>query len=440
MQIGVITKPGFLFMKLTSIKAFVEFFFFVFAAAASLRAAVIVDNLSQPTANYFGPIGSDSNKNDFLIGQEFTLPAGSNPFQLNGITLLLTATGGGANITVSIRGADTNNNPSIEVAVLASQLVTNAGAVTFSPSTNIILSPGIYYVVAAPTSPGDSGRVSWAYANTTNWIGSGMLDSLADTIPGNWENFTITNLPQQMRLQATPIPARIGISMQGSVTTLSWPSVLNGYVVDGATNLSPALWQALTNPVGTGTGTNTLTNHWTATPHFFRLRQSLVAENLDQPGAGWDGPIGSDNNMNDFLLAQQFSLPTGNYALNKLTLTLIPANGSGNVTVSIWSVGSDGNPASQLAVVSSQLVSSAGNVDFLPATPITLTAGSYYVVAAPTTSADNGKVGWYYTISTAWTGFGALANYASTFYGIWENEPISLGPYQLSIQATPANP
>jgi hypothetical protein len=427
-------------MKPTSFKAFLEFVFFAFATAVSLRAAVIVDNLSQPTANYFGPIGSDSNKNDFLIGQEFTFPAGPNPFQLNGITLLLTATGGGANITVSLWRPGPDNNPSNEVAVVASQFIANAGAVTFAPSTNIILSPGIYYVVAAPTSPGDSGRVSWAYANSTNWIGSGMLDNLADTIPGNWENVTITNLPQQMRLQATPVPARIDISQQGGVTTLSWPSAPNGYAVDGATNLSPALWQALTNPVVTVTGTNTLANHWTTTPHFFRLRQSLVAENLDQPATDWDGPIGSDNNMNDFLLAQQFSLPTGNYTLNKLTLALIPANGSGNVTVSIWSVGSDGNPASQLAAVSSQLVSSAGNVDFLPATPITLTAGSYYVVAAPTTSADNGKVGWYYTISTAWTGFGALANYAGTFYGVWENEPLSLGPYQINIQATPAKP
>jgi hypothetical protein len=319
-------------------------------------------------------------------------------------------------------------------------LVTNTGAVTFAPATNIILSPGIYYVVAAPASPGDSGRVSWAYANSTNWTGPGMLDSVADKIPGNWENFTITNLPQQMRLQATPITATIGISQQGSVTTLSWPSVLNGYAVDGATNLSSPAWQAVTNPVVSVTGTNTLTNRWTATAHFFRLRQTLVAENLDQPATDWDGPIGSDSNMNDFLLAQQFSLPTGNYALNKLTLALIPANGSGNVTVSIWSVGSDGNPSSQLAAVSSQLVSSAGNVDFLPTTPITLTAGSYYVVAAPTTSADNGLVGWYYTISTAWTGFGTLSNYASTFYGIWENEPISLGPYQLSIQATPNPP
>src|SRR5580658_6496472 len=102
-------------MKLTSVEAIVCFA--CFAAAVSLRAAVIVDNLNQPTADYYGPIGSDSDNNDFLIGQEFTFPAGPNPFQLNRITLLLAATNGGANITVSIWGADTNNNPSSEVAV-----------------------------------------------------------------------------------------------------------------------------------------------------------------------------------------------------------------------------------------------------------------------------------------------------------------------------------
>lgn len=425
-------------MKLISVKIIV--FLICFAGTVSLRADVIVDNLGQPTSNYYGPIGSDSNTNDFLIGEEFTFPSGPNPFKLNAITLLLAATGGGANITVSIWGPGADNNPSNEVAVVASQFVAGAGNVTFSPATNIILSPGIYYVVAAPTTLGDSGRVSWAYASTTNWTGSGMLDNLADTVPGYWETFTITNLPQQMSVQATAIPATIGMGQQASVTTLSWPSALNGYVVDGATNLSAPAWQTDTNPVASVTGTNILTNRWTARTQFFRLRQSLVAENLDQPATDWDGPIGSDNNMNDFLLAQEFSLPSGSYALNKVTLALIPANGSGNVTVSIWSVGSDGNPASQLAVVSSQLVSSTGNVDFLPATAITLSAGNYYAVAGPSTSADNGLVGWYYTFSTAWTGFGALNNYASTYLGNWENEPISLGPYQLSIQATPVRP
>lgn len=412
----------------------------MFAAALPVRADVMVSNLSQPTENYFGPIGVDANTNDFLIAQEFTLPAGPNPFQVEEITLLLKATGGGANITVSLWGAGSDNNPSNEIAVVASQNVANAGNVNFLPTTNIFLSPGIYYVVASPATPADSGRVSWAYAMSTSWSGSGMLDNIADTIPGNWENYSITNLPQQMSVQAEALPARIAISQQGNNKTIAWPSGLNGYVVDAATNRTPFAWQVVTNAPISAAGTDTLTNDWTAPVQFFRLRQSLVAENLEQPPSSWDGPIGADNNSNDFLLAQQFTLTAGNYNLNKVTLGLLAAKGSGNVTVSIWSVGSDNNPASQLATVASQLVSGAGDVDFIPSTPITLPSGTYYVVASPKTSADNGKVGWYFTFSTAWTGFGTLTNYASTYSGVWVNKPISLGPYQLSIQATPVRP
>jgi hypothetical protein len=414
--------------------------FIMLAGVLPVRADIIVNNLNQPTENYFGPIGGDANTNDFLIAQEFTLPAGPNPFQLEEITLLLKATGGGANITVSIWGAGSNNNPSNEIAVVASQNVANAGNVNFLPTTNIFIPPGIYYVVAAPETPADSGRVSWAYATSTIWSGPGMLDNIADNIPGNWENYSVTNFPQQMSVQAKAVPATIAISQQGTNKTIAWPSDLNGYVVDAATNHAPFAWQVITNAPIPVTGTNTMTKSWTAPAQFFRLRQSLVAENLDQPHSNWDGPIGTNNNSIGFLLAQQFTLPAGNYNLNKVTLALIPTNGSGNVTVSIWSVGSNNNPASQLAGVASQLVSSAGNVDFIPSAPITLPSGTYYVVASPKTAADNAKVGWYFTFSTAWTGFGTLTNYASTFTGAWVNKPISLGPYEMSIQATPVSP
>jgi hypothetical protein len=414
--------------------------FIIIASVFRVGADVIVNNLNQPTEDYFGPIGSDSNTNDFLIGQEFTLPAGPNPFQLKEITLLLNAVSGGANITVSVWTAGSDNNPSNEIAVVSSQNVANAGEVNFVPTTNIFIPPGIYYVVAAPATPADSGRVGWAYATSTNWSGSGALNSLADTIPGDWENYSITNLPQQMSVQATAVPALITISQLGTNKTLAWSSDLNGYVVDGSTNLRSPAWLAITNAPLTVATTNTLTKSWTAPTQIFRLRQSLVAEDLEQPHSGWDGPIGTNNNSTDFLLAQQFTLPAGNYSLNKLTLALIPAGGSGNVTVSIWSVGPGNNPASKLAAVSSQLVPTAGNVDFVPPAPIALPSGTYYAVASPTSSADNGKIGWYYTISTAWTGFGTLSNNASTYSSVWANAPISSGPYQMSILVAPAKP
>src|SRR5215469_1410143 len=89
------------------------------------RADVIVNNLDEMTGGYFGPIGTDSNSTDFLIGQEFTLPASTNLYELDEVTLFLEPTNGGGNITVSIWTAGRNNTPSTQIATLSSVLVTN---------------------------------------------------------------------------------------------------------------------------------------------------------------------------------------------------------------------------------------------------------------------------------------------------------------------------
>jgi hypothetical protein len=421
------------------IYALVVSFLFTFAAATFARADVIVNNLTQPTGNYYGPIGDDSNSNDFLIAQEFTLPAGPCPYRLNQITLLLSTNNpNGGSVDVSIWNVDAFNNPTNEISMVSSNMVTGTGAINFVPYTNILLAPGIYYVVAAPTAPTQSARVNWAFAATTNWTGLGALNGFADTFNGVWENFTITNGPQQMSVLATPVaPAITGISRKGNVTTLRWPSALNGYVVDTTTNLASSAWQAVTNMPTSSGGTNSLTNIWTGPMRFYRLRQSFTVNNLTQPSVDWNGPIGTDNNSNDFLIGQEFTLPAGNYSLSKVTLALIPANGSARVTASIWSVGADNNPASQIAVVSSQLVSSAGNVSFVPTTPIALSSGAYYVEVAPTSSGDNAKVGWFWTMSTTWTGFGTLESFAGTYIGTWQNFSLSDGPFQMSVQVRP---
>ena len=108
--------------------------------------------------------------------------------------------------------------------------------------------------------------------------------------------------------------------------------------------------------------------------------------------------------------------------------------------MSIWHAGPDNNPTNEIAVVGSQTVTNEGNVDFVPSSPLMVSSGSYYVVAAPTTSADNAKVGWDWTFSTTWTGFGALGGVADTYNGAWENFPIGIGPYQMSVHVTPATP
>src|SRR6266404_227357 len=99
--------------------------------------------------------------------------------------------------------------------------------------------------------------------------------------------------------------------------------------------------------------------------------------------------------------------------------------------------GSNNLPTTQISAVSSQLVASAGPVDFIPSASITLSGGSYYVVAAPTTSADNAKAGWVYTVSTFWKGLGTLSGTADKFPGYWEYSPIGYGPFQISVQVTP---
>jgi uncharacterized protein YlzI (FlbEa/FlbD family) len=408
---------------------------FTLFVAMSACADVIVDNLNQITANYFGSIGTDSNTNDFLIGQEFALPSGT--YKLDKITLLLNPTNGNGNITASIWNAGPDNNPTNEIAVVSSQLVTNVGNVDFVPSTTITLQSGNYYVVAAPTTSADNALVSWAYTSSTNWTGFGILGGYADTIPGSWENSPITYGPQQMSVEATPT---IQISRNGSAIVLSWPSSLSGYAAESTTNLVSPNWQTITNTPVLVASNNTITNIWTDQTRFFRLRQSFIVDNLNQTTAGYFGTISTNSNDTNFLIGQEFTLPSGNYSLDKITLLLNPTNGHGNISVSIYGVGPDNNPTNQIAFVASQSVTNLGNVDFVPSTSIILPSGTYYVVTTPTTAADGGLVSWAFTDSTDWIGAGTLDGYADTIPGSWENSPITDGPQQLSVQATPAPP
>src|SRR6202035_4351163 len=114
-----------------------------------------------------------------------------------------------------------------------------------------------------------------AFTTFTNWTASGILGGFADTSPGAWENFSITNYPQQMSVQATPVPAAIGISRPGGVTVLSWASTLNGYVGESATNLAPPAWRTITNAPTSVAGNNAITNSAGGPSRFFRLRQSF---------------------------------------------------------------------------------------------------------------------------------------------------------------------
>jgi hypothetical protein len=236
---------------------------------------------------------------------------------------------------------------------------------------------------------------------------------------------------------ATPIaPNLVGISRHAGITKLSWAAT-NDDVVDTATNIISPVWLAVTNaPITAGT-TNFLTNSWSGPIRFFRLRQTFAVSNLTQTSGG-ASLIGDDNNGYDYNIGQEFTLPSGrNYNLNGVALALYPTNGGGNVAVSVWSVGSDNNPSNQISMISTQLVTAAGNISFTPAAPIALAAGSYYLVAVPATLADSSKVWWNWTGSNVWGGFGMLDAFAGLFDGFWANDSISDGPLKMSVQATP---
>ncbi|HEV2318578.1 MAG TPA: choice-of-anchor R domain-containing protein [Verrucomicrobiae bacterium] len=407
---------------------------------ASLAPAdVIVDNLNENSiAGYFGPIGNDSNTNDFLIGQEFTLPGGTNLYQLDEVSLLLAPTNSGGNITVSIWNTSRANTPLTQIAALAPVLITNAGKANFVLSSTVTLSPGTYYVVASPTTPADNGQVWWAYASDTNWTGSGTLEGYADTGSGGWISYPITNLPQQLSVIATPLSSpALAAHRQASSLRLSWASDLTGYELDTTTNLTVSAWQAVTNlPLALG-GTNTVTNSLTGPMRFYRLRQDFVVSNLSQTVGSYDGPIGTGTNVNSYLLADEWTVPSGNFTVGKVVLSLNPAAGSAHITASIWNAGPANTPGSQLDIIATQLVTTAGNFSFVPPAPITLSAGNYFVVARAATPSDSGKVGWNWTYSSSWTGFGMLDGYAGATNGIWKTESVADGPYLISIQSSP---
>jgi hypothetical protein len=403
--------------------------------ACLARADVIVDNVGEGTGGYFGPIGDDSNTNDFLIGQEFTLPTGTNLYDLDAISLVLEPTNGGGNITVSIWNTSRNNTPATEIAALAPVMVTNRGEVNFVLASSVRLSPGTYYVVASPTTPADSGRVLWGVSVDTGWTGSGTLEGYADTESGNWTAYPITDLPQQMTVVATPdSPAILTMKHQSSALKLSWASGLTGYELDSATNLAVPTWQAVTNVPVTVSGTNSVTNNLSGPMRFYRLRQDFIVSNLSETVGSWDGPIGMGTNANGFLLGDQWTVPLGTFTVSKVALNLNPVGGSAHITASIWNASPENTPGSQIDMIATQMVSAVGNVTFVPPAPITLPAGTYFLVAGAATPSDSGKVGWNWTYSSSWIGFGVLDGYAGTTNGVWQTASVAEGPYLISIQ------
>ena len=159
--------------------------------------------------------------------------------------------------------------------------------------------------------------------------------------------------------------------------------------------------------------------------------------NLSEAVGGYDGSIGMGTNVNGYLLGDELTVQSGSFKIGKVILDLNPLFGSAHITASIWNAGPGNTPGSQIDMIATQLVSTAGNVTFIPSAPITLPAGTYFLMAAAATPSDGGKVSWYWTDSSAWTGFGKLDGFVGTTNGFWQTASVAEGPYLISIQAGP---
>jgi len=107
----------------------------------------------------------------------------------------------------------------------------------------------------APTVPGFDGYIEW---------GSGSWQfNAATTVDFDWVAYgNACNLPQWLEITGA-----------GNTVVISWPTNAPNFLLQCATNLAPANWMNVTNPVAVVNGRNTVTNPLAGTSKFFRLRQ-----------------------------------------------------------------------------------------------------------------------------------------------------------------------
>ena len=295
------------------------------------------------------------------------------------------------------------------------------------------------YDLAVDMTPQFSGSTTWR-SLLPKFDGNAVeLGSLPDvTFGGVIYGLTREDVESYLSDRFVMLPVGYAPLLSADGAELSFATLRgHNYTLEATTNL--VNWQSVTNFTAAGALT-ALTDSQANIfrTRFYRLREDLpIVSNLKN--AVW-GYFGISTN---FMIGQEFTLPSGggHYVLNKVTLSLSPTNGGGNISVGIWNVGFTNNPSSQIDFVASQLITSQNQVDFIPSSSIVLPAGaSYYVVVAPTTLADSGLVSWAYTSFTSWNGNGVLGGYADTIPGYWENFPITDGPQLISVEATPVYP
>lgn len=175
------------------------------AKATCAQGTISISNLGQPTTNG-AAIGKDS-----WIAQLFSTGANSQGYALNAVQLLLGASSGTpSGFAVSIYSWD-GYSPFARIGTLGGNDPAGAGIYTYT-ATNLVLSPGNYFVVVSGNSFVSQGAYTWS---ATDWQNGFTKDpnslwQIDDIYYSSANGLTWTQYVRQsvfqLAIYATPIP------------------------------------------------------------------------------------------------------------------------------------------------------------------------------------------------------------------------------------------
>ena len=265
-------------------------------APGSTNAVTATANSGFIFANWTvnGSVASTLSNYNVTLSNNETLVANFLP--LYTITVSASPTNGG---TVSGGGTNVSGSTNTVTATANSGYLfanwTQGGAVestssnyTFTLGSNETLVANFLplYTITVAASPANGGTVSGGGTNVsgstntvtatanggyifTNWTQGGIVESTSSnyafTLGSNETlvaNFLTTSLPL------------LSITQSNRVTFLSWPNSTNGFTLESATNLNPAVWVVVTNLPALSGGFFTASNLWSDPMRFFRLATS----------------------------------------------------------------------------------------------------------------------------------------------------------------------
>jgi hypothetical protein len=135
--------------------------------------------------------------------------------------------------------------------------------VSASPTNSGTVSPGGIFLAGSTNTVTATANSGYLFAN---WTQGGTVASTSN-------NYTFTlgsNMTLVANFVTSPQPL-LSITQSNSMTFLSWPGSANGFILETATNLSPAVWVVVPALPAFSGGFYTVSNLWTNQMRFFRL-------------------------------------------------------------------------------------------------------------------------------------------------------------------------